>query len=58
MQERKVYKVIIIGEEHTSYIHGVDNSYSMTLGVDEFNNSGLSYLIRIISFDPVHVCLS
>ena len=51
MQERKVYKGIIIGEEQTSYIHGVDNSYSMTLHVDEINNSGLLYLIRIISID-------
>ena len=58
MQEQKVYKGIIIGEEQTSYIHGVDNSYSMTLDVDEFNNSGLLYLIRIISIDPLHVCLS
>ncbi|EMM2247974.1 hypothetical protein EYY80_26735 [Klebsiella oxytoca] len=58
MQGRKVYKGIIIGEEQTSYIHGVNNSYSMTLDVDEFNNAGLLYLIRIISIVPLLICLS
>jgi hypothetical protein len=58
MQGRKVYKGIIIGEEQTSYIHGVDNIYSMTLDVDEFNNSELLYLIIIISIDPLLICFS
>ena len=30
----------------------------MTLDVDEFNNAGLLYLIRIISIVPLLICLS